>query len=145
MSITQQEYNNLLRLQKEFQEHDTIILGPHPIKWSKTIKALETHDLFILDFTRNSTIKISKYQINKRYRSTIVLFRYCSDKPHTNPDGKKFVGSHIHIYQEGYDDKIACDPKDIGIETQNSMEEVLIKILNYFNVINIPNIQKAMN
>lgn len=102
---------------------------------------------FILNYCRNSTIKISKYSLNKRYRGSITLLRYCSDKPHTNPSeygGKHFVGPHLHIYKEGYDDKIAVDPSEIGIPVGSSIETVLKKILEFFNVSNIPNIQNDL-
>lgn len=145
MSLTQQEYTDLLKMDKIFGEQDDLKLGPHPIKWSRNINSVSTHDTFVLDFLRNSTIKVEKYQYNKRFRSTIVLLRYCSDKPHTNPDGKKFPGAHLHIYQEGFDDKVAFEPSSIGIDpTSDDMETVLIKILKYFNVNNIPNIQRTI-
>lgn len=141
--ITQQEYEELLKQKKEFIETDHLKLGPHPIKWTREVMSLDTRDTFLVDFTRTS-IKISKYSINKRYRKTIILIRYCSDTPHTNPseyDGKYFPGTHLHLYKEGYDDRIAIDPSDISIDISDDMETVLTKLLNYFNVVTIPAIQ----
>ena len=42
MSIAQSEYEDLLKLEKEFQEADDIKLGPHPVKWSRNINSKKT-------------------------------------------------------------------------------------------------------
>jgi hypothetical protein len=49
-----------------------------------------------------------------------VLVRLDVDgSPHTNPDGQRFKGTHIHYYREGYDDKWAF-PLDPSIFTDTS-------------------------
>lgn len=144
--LTQQEYEEVLRQKKEFTDALELKLGPHPIKWTREIISKETHETFLMDFNRNS-IKITKYSVNKRYRKTIVLIRYCSDVPHTNPeeyDGKHFDGPHLHLYQEGFDDKIAVDPGDIGISATDTMDIIASKLLTYFNVVTIPIIQNDL-
>ena len=52
-----------------------------------------------------------------------------------------FSGSHLRLYKEGFDDKIAVDPTEIGITKEDTMETIVEKLLVYFNVLNIPSIQ----
>jgi uncharacterized protein DUF6978 len=41
-------------------------------------------------------------------RTIIVLARLDVDgAPHTNPDGQRLSGTHLHLFREGYDDKWA--------------------------------------
>lgn len=77
MSITQQEFEHLMALEKAFDTTDTLILGPPPASWSRELTAPATRDKFILDF-RRSGFEITKYSYNKRYRQTIIMTRYCS-------------------------------------------------------------------
>jgi len=68
---------------------------------------------FLLDVWRG-TIKLSKLKYQTRARTAVVLVRLDVDgAPHTNPDGVKFPGTHLHLFREGYDDKWAhpVDPK----------------------------------
>lgn len=142
--LTQEEYELLIKLKKKFETDDIIQLGPHPIRWSRNIFSLESHDTFILDYVRGS-IEIKKYSINNRYKTSIILLRYCSHGKHTNPDGvTTFDGSHLHLYQDGYDDKIAINPSNIGITSTDDIEEVLRKILQYTNIQDIPIMQSDM-
>jgi hypothetical protein len=66
---------------------------------------------FLLDFYQG-TIRINKVTSNHRYARTIVLARLCLNGPtHTNPDGERIDGTHLHLYREGYGDKWA-EPLD---------------------------------
>ena len=144
--LTQSEFDLILNQEKHFDTQDEILLGPHPQKWSRSIISINTHEKYILDYTRNS-IKVKKYSINKRYRNTIILFRYCSDCPHTNPPGtdeRYFPGAHVHIYEEGYDDKIAISIEEFNLSISDSIETVLLKVLHYFKVTNVPRIQSDL-
>jgi len=141
MSLNQETFSHLLALQKEFEDSSTVSLGN---SWSKDIRARETKDRFILDY-RRSKIEIRKYSMNKRVRSSVVMVRYCSLKRHTNPDGTAFDGAHFHVYQEGFDDKVAFSVQDtLGIDpNSSSREEVLSAILKYCNIAD-PGIQMVI-
>ena len=141
--ITQADFERLIKLEKQFEEKDDLKTGPHPIKWTREIVSLTSHDTFLLDFTRSS-IELKKYSVNKRFRTSIVLLRYCSHGIHTNPDGKTLRGSHVHMYQEGFDDKIAYDPSHIGIKSIDDIEVALGKLLQYINVKSAPLIQSDL-
>ena len=67
----------------------------------------DSREGFFLDLWRG-TIRLSKYKLQTRGRMIIVLVRLdINGAPHTNPDGQKLDGTHIHIYREGFEDKWA--------------------------------------
>lgn len=139
--LTQEEYDYILSLEKEFKESDQITLAS---QWSREIIATETRDMFILDYYVG-TIALTKFTYNKRYRKTIIILRFDSSGRHTNPDGQVFDGHHVHIYREDYGDKWAFPISEIGI-TGDTIEEanVLESFLQYCNVVNYPNIQHTL-
>ena len=144
MTLTQVEYDFIMSQEKVFDDLDsTIHLGPAPIQWVKQINATINKEIFLLDFYRGS-FELAKYTINKRYRQTIVLLRYDNGGRHTNPDGLKFEGSHIHLYKEGYNDKFAFPISEIGLVETDSMEVVFNKIMHFCNIKRIPNIEMTM-
>jgi hypothetical protein len=67
--LTQEEFDFLMGLEKEFEDKSTIFLGPAPLQWSRKLKSAATNDTFLLDFYRGS-FKIQKYTYNHRYRQT---------------------------------------------------------------------------
>lgn len=138
--LTQEEYNLILGYDKKFKKDDQIQLGPHPHRWTREIISTNSHDTFLLDFTRNS-IEIKKFSVNKRYKTAVVMLRYCSNGIHTNPDSTTINGPHVHLYREMYDDKIAFDPSTIGIDPAFDMEQVFRRIMEYTNIKDLPVIQ----
>ena len=62
---------------------------------------------FLLDVWRG-TLRLSKLKFQNRVRTAIILVRLDVDgAPHTNPDGARLAGTHLHVYKEGYDDRWA--------------------------------------
>ena len=62
---------------------------------------------FLLDVWRG-TLRLTKLKFQHRMRTAIVLVRLDVDgAPHTNPDGKRLLGTHLHLFKEGYDDRWA--------------------------------------
>lgn len=131
--LTQEEFGFLMGLEKEFEDKSTIFLGPAPLQWSRRLKSTATNDTFLLDFYRGS-FKIQKYTYNHRYRQTLAVFRFDSFGTHTNPDGEKLTGFHVHLYKEGFGDKFAYPASKFGIEETDPMEVVLQKFLVYCKV-----------
>lgn len=140
--LTQEEFNQLFALQKRFSENDTITLEAEP--WTRDINALTTQDVFKMDYYRGG-IDFKKYVFNKRYRNVVVLVRLCSKNRHTNPDGTIFEGAHLHIYREGYDDKIAISIENLGIEESDldNKSDALTAFLAYCNI-EQPQIQTSL-
>lgn len=146
MSLSQKEFEHLVGLKKKFQDNAAIELGPHPIEWSRDLVSVESKDAFILDY-RRASIELKKYTLNKRYRTSIVLLRYDSVGRHTNPPGtdeNKFDGPHVHLFQEGYDDKCAFPTSALGLGPNPTIPEVLNKLLDYCNVIERPQFADAL-
>lgn len=133
MTITQEEFDFLKKLDKEFKEKDEISLNN---QWKKEILSKEGRESFLLDFNTNRYI-LEKYTFNNRYRTSTVLARYDTNPNgrHTNPDGVVLKGPHIHIYKEGYDDKFAYSPEMIGIKINETFDknrtfELFLKFMN---------------
>ena len=144
MVIDDELFRYLIGLKKEFKDNGTIMIGPPPMKWSRDIQSLETKDIFILDYYRGE-VNLKKYSINKRYRTVIPILRICSQGAHTNPDGTKFKGPHLHIYKEGYEDKIAHPISYLGLEDDCSIEDALLALLKYVNIQILPIIQTSLS
>ncbi|MCB0421351.1 MAG: hypothetical protein KDD61_10155 [Bdellovibrionales bacterium] len=105
--IDQNLADSLIRLRKR-RINDAI----HDLGQSKLIIQLvgETspQEEFLLDIHKAS-IRIEQHGLNKRVRKSIGLVRVDlgSTLEHSNPDGSKIIGSHMHIFKEGYDLKWA--------------------------------------
>jgi len=64
--------------------------------------------------------------------------------PHTNPDGTKLEGSHLHKYREGYDDKWA-DPIDPKVFTNvQHLATTFREFAKLFGVVHIPAVQGGL-
>ena len=141
--LTQAEANTLIAMKKTFVNTSTITITPGS---DETYDLIEDNgrEQFMLDIWRG-TIRLSKVKYQARGRKTIVLVRLDIDgAPHTNPDGKKIAGTHLHLYQEGYEDKWAyqIDPKDFGDIT--NIRRVFEDFCRYCNIENIPAFQGGL-
>ncbi len=104
--LAQEEVDALIAMMKRFAESRPISLPPG-IDDTRELIGADPKERFLLDIWRG-TIRLSKYRYQTRARQIIVLVRLCIDgAPHTNPDGARLEGSHLHLYREGYDDKWA--------------------------------------
>jgi len=56
---------------------------------------------------------------------------------HTNPDGEIITGNHLHIYKEGYGDKIAQPLPDIFTNPENPLK-TLREFMKYCNITKEP-------
>ena len=70
----------------------------------------------MLDVWRG-TLRLTKLRFQNRVRTIVVLVRLDVDgAPHTNPDGERLSGTHLHLFREGYDDRWAY-PVDVNTFT----------------------------
>jgi hypothetical protein len=146
MSLTDKEFEFLLSIKKKFSNESILALGPPPQKWTRELYSTDTKEFFQLDYLRGS-IEISKFTLNNRYRTAIVLVRLDSRGIHNNPDevgGQKFNGPHVHIYSEKFGDKVAYPISKINLLESFTMDEALVKLLEYINVTDIPSIQSTI-
>ena len=121
MSLTQDEANRLLKLEKAFTSGEVI-------EFQMSSAFQQTHDLhsrdrreqFLLDVERGGRTR-ARLKFQTRARRTIVLARIdIGGKAHRNLDhyphrpGERFTGVHIHLYREGFGDRVAYLPEDLS-------------------------------
>jgi hypothetical protein len=105
--LTQGEADQLMQLTKHFLRPPASITIPPGIDETYELAGPNDRERFLLDIWRG-TLRLSKLKFQERVRTAIVLVRLDVDgAPHTNPDGQRFAGTHIHLFREGYDDKWA--------------------------------------
>lgn len=113
--LTQAEADTLISVKKLFVKPDIISLPPGSDLTYELVSE-DKQEQFLLDLWR-STFRLSKIKFQNRARQVVILVRLDVDGgPHTNPDGQKFGGTHIHYYREGYDDRWAL-PLDPSVFT----------------------------
>ncbi len=73
-----------------------------------------TENVYIVNVNRKRcTFKRITYQ-NRLDKTGIILARLDIDtKPHRNPDGTQVGGTHLHLYQDGFGDKMAFALDDV--------------------------------
>src|SRR6266853_3498727 len=113
MPITQSEADHLLSMAKEFVEAYPL-LSPRtqPLKYDRALRSLDRREEFFLTVERGNRNRARlKYQT--RARGVIVLARVeFNGRAHRNPPdspyrpGERMECPHIHIYREGFDDRI---------------------------------------
>lgn len=95
-----------------------------------------------------------RLKFQTRARRTIVLARIdINGKAHRNLEhyphrpGERFTGAHIHLYHEGFGDRVAYLPEDLpAFHLPSNPHELdwLTTFLDYCNIINRPAIQTVM-
>lgn len=111
-SLPQAEANALIAMAKAFEDSVAIAIPPS-VDDTRDLIGVDPRERFLLDIWR-STFRLSKVRLQTRARQIVVLVRLDIDgAPHTNPDGAKLAGTHVHLYREGYEDKWA-QPIDPG-------------------------------
>ena len=138
--LTQTEADTLIAMRKTFV---------YPVTISMLPGADQTHELvgddkreqFLLDLWRG-TLRLSKIRYQTRGRKVVVLVRLDIDgAPHTNPDGAKLTGTHIHLYREGYEDKWASPVESGEFSKPSDIQQTLEDFFRYCNVRNAAPLQ----
>lgn len=70
---------------------------------------IDTEDIEYILSTYRGRIELDRFSIHIRFKGfnhTLVRINFNpSNHAHTNPDGEKIVGSHIHIYSDRFEKK----------------------------------------
>ena len=133
--LSQQEADRLIGLPKEFLDLSPVTLTDH-FDFERDLRSADKQELFILTF-RQGRIDIKKVTYNKRHNSGVTLVRLdIVNGQHTNPDGTKIIGPHIHIYREGFNDTIAIPlpNKNLGFD---SIDDYIKSLDDFFRFCNI--------
>nr|WP_302684648.1 hypothetical protein [uncultured Dialister sp.] len=65
---------------------------------------ISTKEKYLMDINRKRCT-LTRITYQQRAKKTILMLRLDIDtKPHKNPDDTIIPGTHLHIYQEGYND-----------------------------------------
>ena len=105
--LTQAEADQLIQMQKRFVQSPASISIPPGTDDTYELAGPGDRERFQLDIWRG-TLRLSKLKFQNRVRTAVVLVRLCVDgAPHTDPDGQRLSGTHLHLYKEGCDDRWA--------------------------------------
>lgn len=87
-------------------------------------------------------LRLSKLKYQARGRKVIVLVRLDIDgAPHTNPDGTRLEGTHIHLYRENFEDKWAFPVDSEQFPNPLDIQHALEDFCRYCNIRNAPTFQ----
>jgi len=111
--LTQSEADQLMTMVKRFLRPPAAVTIPPGADDTYELVGPNEREKFLLDVWRG-TLRLSKLRFQNRVRTAVVLVRLDVDgAPHTNPDGERLAGTHLHLFREGYEDRWAF-PVDPG-------------------------------
>ncbi len=96
-------------------------------------------DIFTIKIFR-SKIKHNKYTFGARIKKDGILLlelHINPGNPHSNPDGTIIIGSHWHVYREGYDRKFAFPATNID---DDDFISNALQFFDKFHLIDKPNV-----
>ena len=138
--LTQTEADSLIAMNKSFAQPATIELPPGSDDTYELVGS-DPKELFLLDLWRG-TLKLSKLKFQNRARKAFVLVRLDIDgAPHTNPDGVRVGGTHIHVYREGFEDKWAQPLDPAQFRALGDRGLTFTDFCRYCNIVNAPPFQ----
>ena len=136
--LTQEEAEHLLNMVKKSLVEEITFPGKgQDVEFD--VVGTEKKDLFATKIYRGK-INPVKYEIGARIKKDGIMLLELHVNPsttHVNPDGKKIVGSHWHVYTEEYGRKQAFPADDIHAE--HFVENTLL-FMEKFNIIEKPSI-----
>ncbi len=105
--LTQAEADQFIQMAKHFVRPPASISIPPGLDDTFELAGPGDREKFHLDIWRG-TIRLTKLKFQNRVQTMLVLVRLDVDgAPHTNPDGQRLIGTHLHLFREGYDDRWA--------------------------------------
>jgi hypothetical protein len=112
IDISQAEAEFLISTEKHCVEKASWIFPQPGSRLSVGLVSPDKRENFILDITR-AQLKLTKATYQNRARQAIILMRLDLDgPPHRNPDDQEIPCPHIHVYREGYGDKMGSPSAD---------------------------------
>ena len=153
MSLTQAEADGLLKLPKVFVDVDVLeFRRTEPMNSTSVLRSHDRREEFLFDLKRGRRNRLRlKYQT--RARRVVILARLELDGPrHRNPPGQPYrpgeciSGSHLHLYREGFDDRIAylLEEVDDWVTPVDDGVTALEGFLSFCGVDPRPRIQTAL-
>lgn len=145
MSITQTEADYLMALPKTFLEGEPIEIGQEGEAIKRELISSDRKERFFLDIWRSGA-RLGKYTLQNRARTIIILVRVDvgDTLEHTNPDGTRVSGSHIHLYREGYDDKCAFPLEQYPFQNPADIVQTLTEFARFCHIESLPPIMRRL-
>jgi hypothetical protein len=141
--LTQAEADALIAMRKSFASPMMISLPPGADQTHELI-GTDERERFLLDLWRG-TIHFPKLKFQTRARRIIVLVRLDIDgAPHTNPDGARLGGTHLHLYREGYEDKWAYPLNTNEFSDPGNIRQTLEDFCNFCHIEEVPPFQESL-
>jgi len=141
--LTQADADALIAMPKVFVSPRTVSVPPG-LDVTFDLVGEENRERFLLDLWRG-TIRLSKLKFQTRGRKVIVLVRLDIDgAPHTNPDGVRIGGTHLHLYREGYEDKWAYPLDRAQFTKPSDIQQAFRDFCGYCHIETIPPFQEAL-
>lgn len=139
-TLRQQDAERLIEELKNTVEREVAMPAPGEQNRQFHVQADSGEDFTIALFQGKRNLE--RHMISARItRSNIQLMRLCvNGTPHPNPDGSRPGRTHLHIYREGYDDRVA---HPIDIESPDFVNDTIL-LLDKFHVIRKPHFQEGM-
>ncbi len=130
--LTELDVKRLISI-KKYQQEEKRYTYPSVGEIEIPLISADKKEEFILDVWKGKIALKTKYQT--RVHKTMVLVRLdLNGPPHRNPDGKEVEGTHIHIYQEGYDDKWAYPVEIRYFPNISDLWKTLYDFMEYCNI-----------
>jgi len=141
--LTQAEADALIAMAKRFDRPRPISFPPGADQTHELIGA-NPKERFLLDLWR-ATLRLSKVRLQTRGRQVVVLVRLDIDgAPHTNPDGTRLGGTHLHRYREGYDDKWASTLDPAEFSDVRDIVRAYVDFCRYCRIVDPPPFQTGL-
>jgi hypothetical protein len=138
--LTQAEADALIAMAKTFADTEAISIPPG-VDDTRELIGADPKERFLLDIWR-STFRLTKVRLQTRGRQVVVLARLCVDgAPHTNPDGARLAGTHLHLYRQGYDDKWAQPVEPSRFPNPSDLRRVFEDFCGFCNIRGVPPFQ----
>ena len=139
-TLSQRDAERLIAALKDTVERTVTLPQPGEHNCQFHVRAADGEDFTIALYQGKRDH--SRHEISARTtRGNIQLMRLCvNGTPHPNPDGSRPGRTHLHIYHEGFDDRIAI-PVDLDADDFVSHT---IRLLDEFHVIGKPDLQGGL-
>jgi len=144
LNLTQDEADRLIAMKKRAIDEKVWLFPVPGESIAIPLTSLDKRESFTLDVTR-AQIKITKATYQNRARTAIVLMRLDLDgPPHRNPDGTEIPCPHLHVYKEGYGDKIAYSAPATLYTNTADLFATFIMFMQECNITDPTKIQKGL-
>lgn len=140
-TLSQEDAEQLITEMKNTIEHEFVMPAPGEQNSEFHVLGKNSRTEYAIALFRGKRDP-NKHSISARINKTgTQLMRLCvQGAPHTNPDGTRITGAHLHIYREGYDTRYA---KPVNIQSPDFVADTIL-LLKEFNVISMPTFQDGI-